>query len=916
MTRLFLFLALALPLSAQDTGRAQAMLARMDTLASQGQKAGAISSGSYAVRELRAALGDEAPELGMAANRVAACCMRFQDYRAALPFAELALKAARANRERTPRDFVASLQQFGAIQLALGDLKTARGNLEEAIALCHTPPRGYSSDAAPVALQLGALNQQEARYGEAQHFFQLAIAIHERVQRQPDLQAAHALTSLARLYLRVGDHARAQPIMQRAFLITQNIVGPGHPRLADALDSLGMLNSKAGDFSRADRAFSDSIAIRERYMPGHPMQAATLHLMAAHQARKGDIATAYELQGRALAMLRRAGNPLWLRTHLHSQAWFAMTTQRYDEAAALLTEAAGMAPPKSREAANTITSQALLSSLQGDAESAISGMTTVHAIFDTVLAEANLDTEGSRLALQQGIQGKTHFAVELAVDIAPESEPARKLAYQTVLRRKGWTGEAMRLDRAGWRGRKSDTVSAIATLHAEIAHRALQAERDYDREAARWLWTAERDLAAHARELRNADSAHPAQVATPEAVARRLPAESLLVEYMVYSKARDKLRQGSDADLPRYYAAFVLSPDGTLRAHALGPARPIENQLRQLRRALASPTSAYRRQATALAELILKPLNLPAASRLFIAPDGPLHLLPMGVLPDAQGEPLLASREIINLGSGRDLLTDTSGHSTEAPVLIAAPDYDARLANSAKRPPRTSLSFSPLPGAASEGKALKALMPNFTLRLGADAHEATLKAVRRPSILHIATHGFYLNASHALPPGLRGLQCVKPPRQEKPLPDFALYDSPMVRAGLALAGANHFAAGKEDGILSALEASNLDLTGTQCVVLSACQTGLGETVDGAGVLGLRRAFSEAGAQSMVLSLWKVHDEATSSLMQSFYTHLGEGQRKSQALRQARLAIREQEKWAHPFYWAAFVYSGDNAALQD
>jgi len=67
---------------------------------------------------------------------------------------------------------------------------------------------------------------------------------------------------------------------------------------------------------------------------------------------------------------------------------------------------------------------------------------------------------------------------------------------------------------------------------------------------------------------------------------------------------------------------------------------------------------------------------------------------------------------------------------------------------------------------------------------------------------------------------------------------------------------------------------------------------------------------------MVLSLWKVHDEATSSLMQSFYTHLGEGQRKSQALRQARLAIREQEKWAHPFCWAAFVYSGDNAALQD
>jgi CHAT domain-containing protein/tetratricopeptide (TPR) repeat protein len=910
---LLVLFVLLLPVSAQtnDATRAKQLLARMDALASRGQKAAAVSSGAQALRALQAAYGDTDARVGMAANRVSACCMRFQDYRAARPFAELAMRAAQANRAGTPRDYLAALQQLGAIELALGDLVPARKHLEEAMSLARTA-RGYQPDAAPVALQLGALDQQEKRYGEAQHHFKLAIAILEQTQRRPDMQAAQALTSLGRLYMTIGDNARAEPYLTKGFDIANKYSGRNHSAVANALDLLGSLNSKTGDFARADRCFGDSMSLRERSTPGHPMIAATLHLMASHQARKGDAATAYQLQGRALAMLRRlpGASPLWLSTHLHNQAWYCLATKRYDEAEALLQEAEGAGPPSP----NTITSVALLAALRGQNDEAISRMREVHASYDELLAHgATLDSEAARMALQKRIQGKTHFAIELAVDFASELPAATGLAYQTVLRRKGWAAETVALDRASQRGSKASTFAAIAELHRQISHRALLSERPSDREEARWIWEAERDLAGYAAELAGG-SPSPATRGTVAAIASRLPADSVLIDYSVYTRAKDKLHLGAEADVPRFYAVFVLQPDGTLTARTLGPASNIEIEVRRLRQGLSSPgTTAYRSAASALSRLLLAPVSkqLQDTKELLISPDGLLHLLPFAVLP-AEGQPLLATRRVTCLANARQLLRDTSGASTETPVLFAGPDYDARPDTPSAPRGRSGLTFSSLPGAMAEGKALKEILPEFRLLAGAEAQEEILKGLRRPAILHIATHGFFLNEGSLLPRNVRGLQRVRPKRPTtKPLPDFVLYDSPMLRSGIALAGANHFAFGAEDGILSALEASDLDLTGTQCVVLSACQTGLGETVDGAGVLGMRRAFASAGAQSLVVSLWKVHDDATRALMIAFYEQLAAGAGKSEALRQARLTISRTPDWQHPFYWAAFVYTGDN-----
>jgi CHAT domain-containing protein len=142
----------------------------------------------------------------------------------------------------------------------------------------------------------------------------------------------------------------------------------------------------------------------------------------------------------------------------------------------------------------------------------------------------------------------------------------------------------------------------------------------------------------------------------------------------------------------------------------------------------------------------------------------------------------------------------------------------------------------------------------------------------------------------------------------------------LLRSGLALAGANTWLQHRllpsdaEDGILTAEDVSGMDLSNTELVVLSACETGLGKVLTGEGVFGLRRAFVLAGAQTLVMSLWKVPDEQTMDLMIDFYNHILAGKPRAEALRKAQLNIKE--KYPDPYYWGAFICQGNPGPLSN
>jgi CHAT domain-containing protein len=415
---------------------------------------------------------------------------------------------------------------------------------------------------------------------------------------------------------------------------------------------------------------------------------------------------------------------------------------------------------------------------------------------------------------------------------------------------------------------------------------------------------------------------------TFEAVRNAIPEDAALLEFALYHPVSPKTFEFSPessedrAKLPAHYVAYVLHHSGEPKRVDLGEAVPIDGAIRDLRNAVRDPKRSdvvvLSRRLDEKVMARLRPI-VGNSKHLLISSDGELNLVPFEAMVAENGKFLIENYDITYLTSGRDLLRIGSGRELSGPPLIIAnPAYGldsgsnaaetiARNAAPTRRRGRSvtitrSISetfFTPLSGTAQEARAIKKLFPDSTLLEGPRATKASIKAAVAPRLLHIATHGFFLTEDGPKSGAYSGAKGTAPGS-----------GNPLARSGLALAGANRHDPNNSDGILSALEASGLDLWGTKLVVLSACDTGFGEVKTGEGVYGLRRSFIEAGAESLVMSLWPVSDSVTRQLMIGYYKNLKQGMGRGEALRQVQLEMLKTPERRHPFYWASFIESGD------
>jgi CHAT domain-containing protein len=280
----------------------------------------------------------------------------------------------------------------------------------------------------------------------------------------------------------------------------------------------------------------------------------------------------------------------------------------------------------------------------------------------------------------------------------------------------------------------------------------------------------------------------------------------------------------------------VLRREGDPAAIDLGTAQNIDKLVSDFRSALSDPArTAYKGAARKLFGKLIKPLrsSLAGINRVLLSPDGALNLVPFAALIDEHGEYVAQHLELTYLTSGRDLLSlEASAPARGRPVVMADPAYDQSASEGPPRDlhrsgdlDRSGLVFTPLAGTAGEAKALQGLLKLDAQEVltGANATEEKLKELHGPHILHVATHGFFLSDQQVAATALRPVSFGA---ETPPLP---LGENPLLRSGLALAGANVRRSGEsDDGILTAAEAAQLDLRGTQLVVLSACGTGLGQ----------------------------------------------------------------------------------------
>lgn len=852
------------------------------------------------------------------------------------PKAEQLFKRALAITEKAfgPEDphTATALNNLALLYFTIGAYAKAEPLYQRALAITEKALGPKHRHTAGSLNNFAELYRVTGAYAKAEPLYQRAVAIKEEVLGPEHPDTAVSLNNLATLYQATGAYAKAEPVFQRALAIYVKALGPEHPYTARALNNLALLYYDTHAYGKAEPLFRRALAIYENVLgPEHPDFAACLNNLAELYQASGAYAEAESLYQRALAIKEKALGPEHpgiaialnnLAALYYYTGAYAKAEAPYQRALAISEKTLGPEHPATAQSVNNL---AALYQAMGANSKAEPFRERAQDVFEINTARFLLsgDEVRKRAYLQQRL-GNAYANASFSLAVADPR--AKALGLTAVLQYKGRVLDAMADSVALLRRSVDpkdhalfDELAAVAQQFSTLTFRGpgdLSTQAYLER-----LDILARDQERLEGELSARSAAFHQAVApvTLDGVRKRLPADAALVEWFRYQpfepKARDeKMKWGA----PRY-VAYVLRHEGDPAAIDLGAAKDIDRLIGDFRDAVSDPANtSYRQLAGDLFGKLVKPLqsSLSGVNRLLLSPDGELNLLPFAALIDEHVEYVAQHLEVTYLTSGRDLLTLAAPTpARETPVVMANPDYG----QSTSGPPsnlasyrssdldRSGLVFTPLAGTAGEANSLQGLLKldGREVLTGANATEEKLKGLHGPRILHVATHGFFLSDQQVAAGAFRSVSFGA---ETPPLP---LGENPLLRSGLALAGANaRRSSENDDGILTAAEAAQLDLRGTQLVVLSACETGLGQVQQGEGVYGLRRALVLAGTQAQLVSLWKVADAQTQALMVDYYERLLKGEGRSAALREAQKAMIANPATQHPYYWAAFLPIGN------
>lgn len=891
-----------------------------------------VAEGSYAIRvagHRRATEADRALQEARRLRTTAAkleSAGRFNDARATF---ERALSLAEPLLGRDD-PFVAILTfQLGGNALEMRDDARARSLYERAIATFERLWGAEHPYTAMARSRLAVVDQHTGQGPKAEAAIQQAMSTLERTVSAAHLWYAQCLISLANMRDDAGDFDKAEALERRAVATLERIGDTDSVRYAAALNNLGQVYWHRHDNERANELYLRALAVAERVEGAGSYRVSTSYQNLGIIAREQrDYAKALDYDTRALAIRERILGPDHLdiaplvnnlATLYHAMGDDQRALSMHFRALDIWEKRAG---PYHRGTLTSVGNIARLYAGIGDTAKAIAFEQRADAIIEKQLAlNLGAGSERQKLAFVRSVAERTDRTISFHLRLAPDHPDAAALAALVVLQRKGRVQDAMADVFAAVR---QDVAAAadrllLDQLNETTTRLAQLALKDPDRSDPDERQRSLRELELRREELEAALSEHSARFraqtrpVTLEAVQAAIPGDAALVEFAVYRPFNPRAERNADAYGPPRYAAYVVRAHTTPAGVDLGDAGAIDRSIAALRDALRNPSRDVTEPARAVAARIVEPLrsSLGDARRLLISPDGDLNLVPFEALVDARGRYLVERYAISYLTSGRDLLRMQVPRAARGrPVIVADPLFGEPAVDRHPAPPQaataaaaarggstgggSSMYFAPLAGTGAEARAIKNLYPASTLLTGRRATKGMLQQLKAPSILHIASHGFFLDDAGQASSG----------------------DNPLLRSGLALAGANLIENGRSDGILTALEASGLDLWGTRLVTLSACDTGVGQIRNGEGVYGLRRAFLLAGADTLVMSLWPVSDYISREAMVAYYTGLRAGLGRGDALRQAKLAMLKRASRRHPYYWAGFIQSGDWTGLDD
>ncbi|MFE8599380.1 CHAT domain-containing tetratricopeptide repeat protein [Archangium violaceum] len=883
--------------------------------------------------------------------------------------------------------------------------------LDECISLMDAqvgPERLKGAHQAAVLNNRASIANDSGNYHKAIELYLRTLELKERTLGRRHPSYARTVLNLARMYFNVGDKVRGQAYSEEALATLRETLGEEHPDTAEAA-----MEAARGDGPESAAHAQEAIAILEKH-PGAEARLASARLRLAFlQGNRVDLKERlFEL-----AELKRQKHPEGTFPSLEAEVVCGnlLLTQalgqtgpdrvaRLAAAETYLQRAESLLSNKSFDRsllADCLLDLAKIDAATGRLEAAMAKMERAMSAKAVQTHQAfSITSERLRLSHAESLTHYIDLQLALIERMQVKTGPLLERAVHHVLMWKnavvdlalGEIGLFRRTDSPEQR----ELLLRLFDVKAKLASRVLSGpgvqaaslHKDLD------AWGREREEleAEIARHIGPRDLPHSSFDVSPDAVRHQLEADDALIEFIVGDDFPSVFPNEGSTPAQHVYRALLIRKEGPVSLIRLGSAEEIEQQVAKfLEHVSQTPTSAVENPITQivsrrLQRLLLAPLlpHLKGTKRLFIAPDGELWHVPFEVLPlPTAGLFVIDAYEVCYLSCGRDLVRPAAEAASGRPVVIADPDFDLEsnegvslsddyaqqslmLATQESmssfpmfiKEPDSALEaaglnlYTRLPGTRAEGEWLADSLDAVAL-FGADATKDAFRRISSPRMLHIATHGFFLDSANewitlnamrlraahewamdeqlAMAEHFRSmmssqLRRLLPPGDENSqglgheLPEIAreALKNPMLASGLVLAGANtwlrrgrlHHEAW--DGHVTAEEVSAMDLAGTELVVLSSCDSGRGTPKAQSGIFGLRRAFVLAGAKSLVTTLWPISDEHTHHLMKLFYEQLAVGLSPSQALRESKLAMRQA--FGSAFYWGAFVYQAANMPL--
>lgn len=845
--------------------------------------------------------------------------------------------------------------------LHIGQFARAEEYFLEAIAAVEGL-EGHSSRLAHILDGLSKLCLIMARYDEAETYLRRCMHVidsHEESWRWTC--AVTAMNHLGSLYSYQGKHAESEEAYREALRLRLKVQGPHNPEIAEPLNNLGNLCEQLGRYAEAEDFFKRALKAREEhplYGPQHPYLVYSLNGLGWVYTEQGRYSEAAAAFNRALSNVKDAYGPehphvAWCLSALGNlsriQGDYVAAERHLTRALNITEKTHGSHHP---ETAGCLRDLAVLYGSTGDISRSVAnynGMRKLRA--DFIRNAFSHASEGQKMRWISQYPLIDHSF--LALSVSHPSQDILRSALEMVLQGKAAVIDAVMAEKQAVYCSYDDRVTRNVEAHSDLCGRIAQMAltdascfpKEMYRDSLQVLYSIkdslETQISSWCSEFRDELATQDVRVSD---ITDALTEKAVLWEFVRYKPydfngtGGDEKRSGS----PRYLA-FTLNHLGDIAVADLGNAEELDSLVSTARKMIygarfevRSPRMAelereLNRVTGQLYARIFAPLEPTLADRteILICPDGQLSLLPFEILPQPDGEYVVESLSKSYLSSGRELVR--AGSKRKCPdlaIVVAGPDFDL-----------TSKAPSPQPsGKVSAGDTLplgngffrgagSCLQSKFRpLSYSFEELESVVTVLRRKGQLHVDTY----YGDNALEGVLKGLKTA--PRvlhltthgyfcEDLSSSETTIFENPLLRSGLALAGANRLIDEPEphdtecdDGILTALEVSALDLMGTDLAVLSACETGVGDVKNGEGVFGLRRAFQHAGARTIVMSLWKVPDRETYELMDHFYNIWLSGNSKKAALRKSVLrvidSLRERYGTAHPYFWGAFVLAGD------